>query len=415
LTLSFIGKGRVSWRDVLFYVVTNEGITSRDVSEHLDIKHPDACIRLRRLKEWGMVRALGGQRNRTFEATGYGKRVALNPETKTLSGMKGHYKNLNALTSLIDGPVSLMRVVEIEDIKEVTKRIGKSKISVEKKYDGWLAQIASGGIYSRRGMDLSDKFAPISELTSVFTEEHVIGELVYRTEEGKMNEGRVTSVAGTKSAREAAAKLEALEANGGFFQIVLFDIIAHRGTDISRRSFEERREILEGIVPSVDEDASRLTLSPTYSFKKWPAVYQAALNEGGEGVVIKNLDAPYFWAPLGEREPKRQGTQWKLKVSRSDDFVVVSGHVSQKGSLIVTFGQFHQGEFIKVGDVNNFSAATEKDIIKRLKKGPFVMEIAFQERFNKPPGKLRSPRFVRFRDDKPIESATLPPQFAPTS
>ncbi len=92
---------------------------------------------------------------------------------------------------------------------------------------------------------------------------------------------------------------------------------------------------------------------------------------------------------------------------------MISGRWTDKDSLVVTFGQFHRGEIVIVGEVNNFSAELEEEMEQRLERGPFVVELEFQERFPKPPGRLRNPRFKRFRPDKPIDSVVLPEQFAP--
>jgi ATP-dependent DNA ligase len=326
---------------------------------------------------------------------------------------KSEYPDLGATGTLVEGPVALQRLVEVDDIEDVTRRIDPENLAVERKFDGWLSQTAGGRIFSRRGKELTLNFAPIFKAVKKFKGEHLIGELVFWGPGGKMDQPVVTSVAGTADPGSAAKKLLMLEKAGGFFQIVIFDLIAHEGKDISQMAFGDRREILEDLVDTTDEHDERITLSPVFQFRNWKRVFKDALAEGGEGVVFKNMEAPYFWRPLGDREPQPQGVQYKLKAVRSDDFVVFDSRLTEKKSLLVRFGQFHRGELIEIGEVDNFSAKIAKEVLLRLERGPFVMEIAFQERFRKPPGKLRNPRFMRFRDDKPIESAVLPAKFAP--
>jgi len=424
MTLSYLQETpRRTWRDVLGTVVIKGNVTAKDVAKILGLSHPDACIRLKRLKDWGMVRITDsdGTGSRVFEATDYGTKVHVNPKhpggptskpeeeeetTPEFVDLGAIYPDLDAIGGVIEGPVALQRLVEIDDITQATKRVPPEKLAVEKKFDGWLVQVAGGRIYSRRGMELTLNFPQIYAAVKDFTGEHFVGELVYWTPAGKMNEPTVTKVAMTADPREAMMKTKALP---GYFQYVLFDMIGFEGEDISKESFGNRRLDLKKIVRT----SRHLAISPLYTFARWHDVYNEALAEGGEGVVLKNIEAPYFWRPLGEREPKPTGVQFKLKAVRTDDFVVTSAYVTEKESLIARFGQFWHGEYVEVGEVNNFSADVEREIVERLKKGPFVMELAFQERFEKPPGRLRNPRFVRFRDDKPIESVTLPQQFAP--
>jgi len=425
MSLSFIGRqaGRVSWRNVLVLVARRKNPTSKDVSEALGISHPDACIRLKRLIEWGMVHSDGGTRNRTFYVTDYGLKVAASPveEARGPQSLEDLFPNADGVEGVIDGPVALMRLVEVEYIRferegldalQSRVKLSENGIVCEPKYDGWLCQSASGRLYSRRGLELTGKFPPLAQALSKFRDAHLVGELTYWGPDAKMSETDVTRVAGTDDPLEAADKMAELERKG-IFQIVLYDLIGQSGKDVSKRPFGERRKMLESMVDSVDERRERLTLSPTTDFDTWREVFRSALAQGGEGVVLKNREAPYLWRALGDREAKPAGTMWKLKAVRSDDFVVFAYAYSDKDKLLARFGQFWKGRLVEVGNLDNFSADMEREVLKLLEKGPFVMEIGFQERYSKPPGKLRNARYLRLRPDKPIESATLPAEYAP--
>ena len=305
------------------------------------------------------------------------------------------------------GPISLMRLIEVEDLSKITDQVSPQDLSVEKKLDGWQIQTIGPDIYSRRGKKITDKFLPLAKALKDQKGSRMVGELVYwNAKTGKMDESSVTKVAGTKDPMEAALKMAKLETNG-LFQIIFFDMLQKNGKDISGYPFEDRRKSLEKAFRA----NKRITRSPEYPFNKWETAYEDSLEEGGEGVVMKNKLVPYLWEPLGESEPKREGYQWKVKEVRTDDFVVYDHYYTPKGSLIVRFGQYHGKKLVPVGEMNNFSRAREIEIEKRLKKGPFLMEIVFQERFPKPPGKLRNPRFLRFREDLEVKSAKLPSRF----
>lgn len=313
-------------------------------------------------------------------------------------------------SKLVEGPVSLMRVVEIDDISQAVRQMekrgfSKDDLAVEAKLDGWLCQVAGGRIYSRRGMDLTDNIPPVAAVLGPFRRAHVIGELVYWTPGGKMDEPTVTRVAGTDDPAKAVAKLKGLS---GFFQVVLFDVLAWDGKEVTKQPFRERRKLIDGIRIS-----DHLALSRIHPFGRWKEIYEDAPKVGAEGIVLKNRNAPYFWRPLGDREPKPQGVQWKLKHVSTDDFVVFKLSVTEKQSLLLHFGQFWKGKLIPVGEVDNLSKEDEQEMIALFEQGPFVVEIDYQERFPKPPGKLRNPRVRRLRLDKPVESVELPARFAP--
>lgn len=467
MALSFVENepGRVRWRQILEYIAVEKEVTAMQVAEHFELgvlilnkkkgkeEHSgpsEAHTRLRRLLEWNMVhkrltiirdpKAPEKQRRcrpYLFTLSPYGEQVLLKPpaekedkdstiaELKTenedlksqleqqpgqevleLSGLDADYPLLDNLEGVIDGPVALQRIIQIDSVAELPSGIDWA---IEKKFDGWLCQVAGGRIYSRKGKELTSKLPPILKAVAGFRKAHLIGELVYWDEHGKMNESVVTSVAGTRSHVEAIAKLDALP---GYFQLVAFDLIGDSGRDISKQPFKERRKRLESLM---GRPSSHLGLSPLFPFARWRDAYNKALAEGGEGAVFKNMDAPFFWKPLGQPEYKRVGVQYKLKAVKTDDFIVFDARRGDRGSLLAVFGQLWKGEIVEVGDVDNFSAEMEQEILRRLRKGPFVVELGFQSRFPTSPGKLRDPRFVRFRPDKPMTSVTLPAKYAPDS
>lgn len=313
---------------------------------------------------------------------------------------------------LIAGPVALMKLVEVDDVSEIMDdmrrmRLGPDDFSAETKFNGWLVQCAGGRLYSRRGnLELTRNFPEIARDVARYTAEHLAGELVYWTPEGLMDEPSVTRVAGTRDPREAVAKLRALP---GRFEYVLFDAIAARGQDISRLPTDERQEILLRTVAETES----VKISAAHPFEEWEAVYEAGVAAGGDGVVIKNRHAPHVWRPLGQSEPRPVGHWYKLKPVLTDDFVVFGTLRGPKGKLLVRYGQFHEGQLVEIGQVNNFSKRTEAEILERIQEGPFVVEFEFQGRFPDPPGALQHGRFVRFRQDKEPEDAVLPERYAP--
>jgi len=73
------------------------------------------------------------------------------------------------------------------------------------------------------------------------------------------------------------------------------------------------------------------------------------------------------------------------------------------GPLISATPRFAAPRLYFVGKIGNLSAGNARGAEELLVKGPYVVEVGFQERTKD--GKLRFPKFVRFRPDKPIRSS----------
>lgn len=302
-------------------------------------------------------------------------------------------------------PVSLMKLVEIDEASEALEYAPEKQLWVEPKFNGWLIQVVNGRIWSRRGKELTLKFREIASQVAHYKGSHLLGELVYWGPDGVMDEPAVTHVAGTKNPDEASAKLEEMP---GAFQIALFDVLAERGRDVTRESTEERRGRLDQMVRPTWEVA----LSPVHPFMAWRELYNEVTKLGGDGVVFKNSESPYTWRPLGEHEARPMGVWFKLKPSATDDFVVTGSHLGPKGKLILELSQYHRGKLVFVSEMNNLSREMEEEFRRRLKRGRVVVEVEFQSRFPDPPGALQHPRLVRIREDKDPEQAELPPRYA---
>lgn len=362
-------------------------------------------VLLRLEKRGYCVRGAGNKFSAPFSITDGGKEK-LRRLILTATALGGEVSGgVGELQAPLDGPVSLMRIPDIRNPKELLKRHTANQLIVEKKYDGYLTQLITGRLYSRNGRDLTDNF-PFLVKGTKFTKLHLIGELIYRDPKGNQDESVVTHIAGTKDPGKALAKAAALP---GMFQVVVFDILADEAGVIAQRSFSSRRERLEAL--NLPERASPIVIASQWEWDEFQEAFDESVDEGGEGVVIKTLSGKYLWRALGDQAPTSRD-QWKHKKSLTDEFVVWSAYRTPKGSLMARFGQFWQGELVKVGELNNFSDDLELEIEKLLNAGPFVMEIKFDSRFAGPPGALRFPAFHRIRMDKPITDVRLPKEYS---
>ncbi|MFA5048467.1 MAG: DNA polymerase ligase N-terminal domain-containing protein [Patescibacteria group bacterium] len=301
-------------------------------------------------------------------------------------------------------PMALMRLTQIDDVDELIKTFDRDNIIVEEKFDGFKVQIIKSNktihIYTRRGKEKTENFPELIKALSFLPDNTMVeGELVY-WENGKQDVGKVTSLAGSspENSQEKAKELS------GEIKIHLYDILWYKGKNISQEPFEQRRKLLQSVV----KPSAKIQLTKQYPFSKWQEAMNTAVKSGGEGIVLKIKDKSYQYKSLGEAEPKPKGVMYKYKggigKSDSDDYVVYNYETSDKNKLKALFGQYYKGKLYHISEISNFSKEDEEKIKNKLKKGPFVLEIFFQERV---PGGLRHQKAGRIRDDKMPKDATM--------
>jgi DNA ligase D-like protein (predicted ligase) len=195
----------------------------------------------------------------------------------------------------------------------------------------------------------------------------------------------------------------------------LFDVLWLDGVDVTSLPLDARRELL-----------SKLPLAPpVYLVERLDEAkpWERACAEGWEGVIAKRRDSRY---------EHRRSRQWlKMKCEAGQELVVGGFTDPQRqrvglGALLV--GYFEGDDFVFAGKVGTgFDTKLLLDLRRRLDAleitvPPFtkgvglprrnihwvrpelVVEVAFMEWT--PHGKLRHPRLVRLRDDKPPREVT---------
>jgi len=278
----------------------------------------------------------------------------------------------------------------------------------EPKFDGYRCLIALGKggarLYTRNGKDWTDRFGALKVPAEALPCETVLidGEVI------------AGGTGGDFSALQKALKA------GGALTFYAFDLLHLDGRDLTRASFEERREALEALFHTVPE-CGPIRLSPFLSGTGAEAL-AAMCRAGGEGIVSKLGSAPY----RGGR-----GRSWiKTKCARRAEFVVAGWMPSNKAgrpfsSLVLASRE--KGRLVYRGRVGTgFNEDDFGDLTARMKRlarktAPFeeppaetrgarwirpdlVAEIAYTE-FTAD-GRLRHPVYHGLREDKPAEEVS---------
>ncbi|MCA1727132.1 MAG: non-homologous end-joining DNA ligase [Actinobacteria bacterium] len=192
----------------------------------------------------------------------------------------------------------------------------------------------------------------------------------------------------------------------------VFDLLELDGRDVRRLTLAERRSLLRGSVT-----AGAFVKMTTTRRGRAERLLDEACAKGWEGLIAKRLDAPYTG---------RRSENWlKLKCSLAQEFVV-AGFTDPKGSRVglgaLVLGYHEEGKLRPAGEVGTgFDRATLAELHGRLStketdESPFpgvtrrpkgvhwvrpelVAQVEFSEWTRD--GRLRHPRFLGLREDKP--------------
>lgn len=391
------------------YIVTYEGFTDSCfdylVENGLTIEETEKFLIENWNKQFGTP-IESGWKNETVTYTEPNILYAIYKANKQ-SNLQINKRYIKFLTASITEPVALMKLTLVDDPSQITDEIPIENLVAEKKYDGWSCQLIitdKPRLYSRRGKEVTDNFPDIVNNINFPKDSFLIGELIWWTKEGKQNISRIQSIAGSSTEKA----LEKTKEFDGYPSLVIYGALEIDGKETLNNTYEETKNKLEKLFKN--KENKYFILVNSYPFDEWEKVMDGAIEEGGEGVVFKNLTEGYKYANLGSHEPKPKNYWFKYKGGKgkhqTDDFVVYNFERTEAGSLLLKFGQYADNELFHVGQIDSFGRDEEDEFTELIKSLPIVIEIGFQERTKE--GKLRHQRFIRIREDKAPKDCILP-------
>src|SRR5213596_683115 len=370
-------------------------------------------------KEWLLIKEKDGY----AAPDGGGGGTALPPES-VLSGLTveelkaGKDRTAPVVKQLarLKAPRRAVAVEEAEPMLAETREQPFSKPGwlFELKLDGYRVRAAREGgearLVTRNGHDIVPAFPEIARALAALPYEGFIldGELVVPDEAGRPSFQRLQNRA--KVSRVPDVRRGAVETPAVLY---LFDLLAFEGYDVRPLPLEQRKALLEQIVPGVGP------IKYLSHFERdGEALYEQVVKLGLEGIVAKKADSTY----RAGRSPN-----WlKIRADRADDFVVV-GFTRPKGSRsgfgALDLGAYENGKLVYTGRAGSgFTAKELKEVSTVLDRGvrptpaftgpvpqdeghtwvepTLVVEVRYKEWTDE--GLLRQPVFIRFRDDKPV-------------
>ncbi|MCX8176943.1 MAG: ATP-dependent DNA ligase [Candidatus Bathyarchaeota archaeon] len=293
-------------------------------------------------------------------------------------------------------------------------------VRAEFKLDGSRLQIHKWGIqiliFSRRGVEKSKTLPEIVEIAEKFNAYSCIvdGEIIAVDDQGNHLPFQVMlerTVSKELTPEELEERMKMVKVT-----VKTFDILFVNGIDLRRLPLSERRKYLLEVVPQ-EYLAEGLDCRDEVELMRF---YDEALRRKYEGIVVKNLAAPY--------EAGQRSYNWlKLKPERDTIDCTIVKALYGKGKRAGAYSSFllavrdpSEKKLYTIGRVANLPEKTMDSltgIVEKTKKSvddegvyvkpSVVVEVTYQEIQETDEYTsgfaLRVPKIVRFRDDKNVD------------
>ena len=338
------------------------------------------------------------------------------------------YDGLKDIGITLGKPMKSMLFQKAKDVIEGFKIVGKPA-AFEYKYDGFRVQVhfneGDVKLFTRRLENVSEQFPDVVE--SVKKQVNAKN-CILDTEIVGFNPSTNQYISFQEISQRIKRKynIRALEKKYPV-EVNVFDVMYYNGELQLKKPFHERRKLISEIVEPVERRIVLSRIVVTENKDEANKFYNEALDRGEEGVMIKNLNAPY--------EPgSRVGNGVKLKpVMDSLDLVIVKAEWGEgkRASWLTSFtlaaldenkqlkpvGRVSTGLKELEGEGMTYSQLTEtlRPLIiaeqgrKVRLKPQVIIEVNYEEiqkSSNYESGyALRFPRFIRLRDERAVEDA----------
>ena len=330
-------------------------------------------------------------------------------------------------------PIYVMLAVKAEDMEDAFRICGKPA-AIEHKYDGFRMVISKSKgefrLFTRRMEEFTKQFPDVIEAAkkyvradSFIIDTEVVG---YDPKTGKSKPFQAMSQR-IKRKYDIDKLIKELPV-----EINAFDVLYLNGKSVMKKPFVERRKLLKEIIMERDKKIRLAVQLVTDDLKKAEEFYKNALKIGEEGIIMKNLNAPY-------KQERKVGYIIKLKPEMKDlDLVIVGaeyGSGKRAGWLtsyyVACFDKDNE-DYLEVGKVSSGLKEKESEVdgnityeemSKLLKplikegKGTYVkikpevvVSVLYQE-IQKSPAynsgyALRFPRITAYRPDRTKKEIT---------
>ena len=329
-------------------------------------------------------------------------------------------------------PVKVMLFPKAKDVEDAFRIVGRPA-AFEYKYDGFRVMInkeknGKVRIFTRRLEEVTKQFPEIVE----YVESHVEGESFILDAEAVGFDSATKKYTDFQAISQRIKRKYDIEKlrESLPIELVVFDVIYYDGKSLIGTAFGERRKLIERIVR---EEEWKIVLAKqivTDDAEEVERFYEAALADNQEGLMGKNLGAPY-------KPGARVGYAVKLKPEDKDFELVITGAewgTGKRAGWLTSFDvacRDDDGNLLEIGKVSTGLKEKEEeglsfkemtDMLEKLVVGtggrhikvkPEVVVAVQYQNIQKSPTyssgyALRFPRILRLRSDRGVgDVATL--------
>lgn len=334
--------------------------------------------------------------------------------------------SLDESNIMLGVPINSMLAIKLDNIDEGIEALGKPLLA-DIKLDGCRLQVHKKNdkfwFYTRRLENVLNQFKELIPLfkQNVKGDSYILDcEIVgYDPKTGKhLPFQNISQRIKRKYDIEKIAKEIPVEVN-------VFDILFYNGKNLMDASQKERRELIEKIIHGISRKIVLTKAIITDNEKKLEKFYEESLEEGNEGLILKNLNKPYT--------PGRYVGGWiKLKPVLENLDLVIVGADWGEGKRAKWLSSYYiacqdDGKLVGVGKVStgvkekSKEGITYKELTKLIKplitsesgkyvkiRPNIVIEVSYEEVQKSPTYDsgyaLRFPRFIQLRTtDKSVK------------
>jgi bifunctional non-homologous end joining protein LigD len=212
----------------------------------------------------------------------------------------------------------------------------------EVKFDGYRAQLrvekGKAAIRTRKGLDWTERFSAIAKQASAFPDCIIDGEIV------ALGENQLPNFGALQAALSAEKSDDLI--------LYAFDLLFEGREDLRNLSLNERKARLEKLLGAQSVSQIRYV---AHLQSNAEAVLASACKIGLEGIISKNLSAPYT---------SGRSDRWLKAKCRAGQEVVLGGWTTEAGTLrSLLAGVYRDGDLAYVGRIGT---GYGRDVVKAL-------------------------------------------------
>jgi len=359
-----------------------------------------------------------------YDITNDFSEVAVIAKQKGIEGLKN-------VTLEVGKPIKVMLYQKAENFEDAFERVGKPA-ALEYKYDGFRLQLHRNKdkikLYTRRLENVTKQFPDVAEIikNNIKSENYILDAEVIGIDPKTKK-----WLAFQHISQRIKRKYDIHQMTKDIPVMVnLFDAVQINNENLIKKPFSERRAIIKQITIEIPEKLQLAKKIITDNPEEAEKFYNEALEKGNEGIMVKNLNAPY-------KPGSRVGYGVKVKPTMETLDLVIIGAEWGQGKRANWLSSFtiacidENKNFLEIGKVG--TGIKEKDeqgvsfnqLTKMLKpliisekgkevkiKPQIVIEVNYEEIQKSPTYSsgfaLRFPRLISIRTDRsPEEISTL--------